>query len=125
MSRYEERKLAGPRDYLDRNKIKYNKENAVIHLENTGNVADLLRQENLYYREGYDRFHGDATGAYMEIPLGEVAANDKRYKDEADRRMRVAETPTLPGDTGDMKMNSSTVESGKRVNPADFIEEAV
>ena len=72
MSRFEQRKDFGPREMLAARKVKFNQSNAIVHLENTGNQSDLLRQQNLYWKEGYDTFHSDESGVYMELPRAEV-----------------------------------------------------
>ena len=67
--------------------MKFNKENAIVHLENTGNQSDLLRQQNLYWKEGYDSFHNDDSGVYMQLPRAEVEANMKRYQRDSEERL--------------------------------------
>lgn len=88
MSRYEQRRELGVQAMLEQRKVKFNPNNAVVYLENVGNPSDLLRQQNLYWKEGYDTLHEDGTGVFMHIPRSEVSANEKRYQTESRERLR-------------------------------------
>jgi hypothetical protein len=119
MSRFEQRKDFGPRELLAAKGVKFNKDNAIVHLENTGNPSDLLRQQNLYWKEGYDTFHNDDSGVFMQLPRAEVEANMKRYqKDSEDRLSR----PPAAGLDREFREEGNTAGLERPVKAADFFE---
>ncbi len=88
MSRFVQRREQGPRERLAATGVKANSANAIVFLENTGNPSDLLRQQNLYWKEGYDTLHEHATGVFMHLPEKEMMANQLRYRRESETRLR-------------------------------------
>ena len=119
MSRFEQRKDFGPREMLAAKGIKFNKNNAIVHLENTGNQSDILRQQNLYWKEGYDTFHSDDTGVFMELPRAEMEANVKRYQRDSQERLT---RPASAGLDKEFQEEGNTAGYAKPVTAQDFLE---
>ena len=119
MSRFEQRKDFGPREMLAAKGVKYNKNNAIVHLENTGDQSALLRQQNLYWKEGYDTFHSDETGVFMELPRAEVEANQKRYSRESEERLK---KPAAAGLDKEFREEGNTAGFAKPVTAQEFLE---
>ncbi|HWA82070.1 MAG TPA: hypothetical protein VG820_01450 [Fimbriimonadaceae bacterium] len=119
MSRFEQRRDFGPREMLAARGVKFNKNNAIVHLENTGNQSDLLRQQNLYWKEGYDTFHSDESGVYMELPRAEVEANMRRYQRDAEERLV---RPPAAGLDKEYREEGNTAGYEKSMTAQDFLE---
>ena len=119
MSRFEQRKNFGPQEMLEAHGVKFNKDNAIVHLENTGNQSDLLRQQNLYWKEGYDKFHDDESGVYMQLPRAEVEANVRRYQKESEDRLT---RPAAAGLDKEFREEGNTAGYEKSVSAQDFLE---
>jgi|GEM_PF-6618350 len=119
MSRFEQRKSFGPQQMLEASGVKFNNDNAIVHLENTGNTSDLLRQQNLYWKEGYDKFHDDETGIYMQLPRAEVEANIRRYQKESEDRLT---RPASAGLDKEFREEGNTAGYEKQVSAQDFLE---
>lgn len=119
MSRFEQRKIQGPRERLASKGVKVNDGNAIVYLENTGNPSDLLRQQNLYWKEGYDTFHEDGTGVYMHIPKSDADANATRYQQEARSRLV---RPAPAGLDAEYREEGNLAVYDKPVTAQDFLE---
>lgn len=119
MSRFEQRKGFGPREMLAARGVKFKKENAIVHLENTGNQSDMLRQQNIYWKEGYDTFHNDESGVYMQLPRAEAEANAKRYQKEAEDRLK---RPASAGLEKEFREEGNVAGFEKSVSAKDFFE---
>ncbi|MFI5385996.1 MAG: hypothetical protein ACHQ50_07730 [Fimbriimonadales bacterium] len=119
MSRFEQRKDFGPIQMLEAKKVPFNKENAIVHLENTGNPSDLLRQQNLYWKEGYDTFHNDDSGIFMELPKSEVTANIARYQRDSEERLA---RPPAAGLDKEFREEGNTAVQEAPVPAVDFLE---
>jgi len=119
MSRFEQRKSLGPEKMLEAQGVKVNKENAVVHLENTGNPSDLLRQMNLYWKEGYDKLAENETGIFMQLPRSEVEANVRRYQRESEERLT---RPAAAGLDKEFREEGNTAGYEKSITAQDFLE---
>lgn len=119
MSRFEQRKDFGPRQMLAGKGVKYNADNAIVHLENTGNQSDLLRQQNLYWKEGYDTFHSDESGVFMELPRADAEDNMRRYQRESEERLR---RPSPAGLEKEFREEGNSAEYEKQVAAQDFLD---
>jgi hypothetical protein len=119
MSRYEQRKDLGPLAMLKAKGVKVKEGNVVVHLENTGDPSTLLRQQNLYWKEGYDTFHNDESGVFMELPKKEVEANMARYQRASEERLT---RPSSAGLDQEFREEGNTAGYGKAVTAQDLLE---
>jgi hypothetical protein len=119
MSRFEQRRTAGVQTHLDNKKIKYNPNNAIVHLENIGDEGLALQQKNMYWKEGYDAFHSDETGVYMELPRDEAEANAKRYQQDSIDRLNRPAKAGLPEEYAE---TGNAVALGSKTSGAAFLE---
>ena len=119
MSRFEQRKDFGPREMLAAKGVSFNKDNAIVHLENTGDPSALLRQQNLYWKEGYDTFHNDDSGVFMQLPPKEVEANIARYQRASEERLT---RPSAAGLDQEFREEGNTAGYGKAVTAQDLLE---
>lgn len=120
MSRFEQRRDFGPREMLAAKGVKFNEDNAIVHLENTGDQSVLLRQQNLYWKEGYDSFHNDDSGIFMQLPRDEVEANVKRYQKESEERLA---RPAAAGLEKEYREEGNTAGYAERTSVNDFLED--
>jgi len=120
MSRFEQRKDFGPREMLAAKGVKFNENNAIVHLENTGDQSALLRQQNLYWKEGYDTFRDDDSGVFMQLPREEVEANIKRYQRESAERLS---RPASAGLDKEYREEGNTAGYDKSTSVKDFLED--
>jgi hypothetical protein len=119
MSRFEQRKAQGAKERLASSGVKVNPSNSVVYLESSGNPSDLLRQQNLYWKEGYDTLHQDPTGVYMHIPIADASANVKRYQQEARSRLV---RPAPAGLDKEFREEGNVAGYDKPVSAQDFLE---
>jgi hypothetical protein len=119
MSRFEQRKDFGPREMLAAKGVKFNDKNAIVHLENTGNQSDLFRQQNLYWKEGYDTFHNDDSGVFMQLPRDEVAKNMARYQKDSEERLA---RPPAAGLDKEFREEANTVDTSTQTTAGEFLE---
>ena len=119
MSRFEQRKDFGPREMLAAKNVSYNEENAIVHLENTGNPSDLLRQQNLYWKEGYDTFHSDESGVFMEIPRADAEANMARYQRDSEQRLS---RPASAGLDKEFREEGNVAVQESQVTASEFLD---
>lgn len=110
MSRFEQRRALGVRDLLAQKKIKLPKDQNVVYLQNAGDDQGLAAQRALYWQEGYDELHRDEDGIVMVIPPHEAAANEQRYRNEANSRLeRKPDRVGVPGETGNVQERTAPV----------------
>ena len=93
---------------------------AYVHLENTGNPADLNRQQNLYWQDHYEKEAEDESGIVMRTSIEQAQANEARYQRESESRLRRA--PAAGLDKSDRE-TPGTVEYGKQVTVKEFLED--
>jgi len=117
-SRFEQRREFGLKERAKQMGVELPKGHATVFLQNTGNVGDNARQEEIYWSEGYDKIAGNDQGILMAIPNKDMQANQKRYMDEGEARLRRPGAAGLEG----VKEVSSTAGYAAPVKAEDFLK---